>query len=250
MKIAVAIQNVQLAQKALQAERRAAIGEAVSGVAHCVKNMLNGLHGGLYVARSDMKRAPGDVSSTGFEMLERNLGRLTDLVRDMLSCSKERKPEYEQADINTVVDSVVELMRQKAGENELELVFKPDNSLGEVSIDPKGIYRCLLNLVSNALDACKDRKGAEVNVSTVNGRQEEVAIKVADQGCGMDEATLNSIFNPFFSGKGSAGTGLGLTVTQKIVEEHNGRIEVDSEIGKGTTFIVYLPKQKKKTVPI
>jgi signal transduction histidine kinase len=122
--------------------------------------------------------------------------------------------------------------------------------LREVSIDPKGIHRCLLNLVSNALDACKDRKGAAVNVSTANGNQEEVTIKVADQGCGMDEATLNSIFNPFFSRKESGGTGLGLSVSQKIIQEHNGRIEMDSELGRGTTFSVYLPKRKKRAVPI
>ncbi|GMR07060.1 MAG: hypothetical protein BMS9Abin26_0062 [Gammaproteobacteria bacterium] len=241
--IAVAVQNAQLAQAALKAERRAAIGEAVSGVAHCLKNMLNGLQGGLYVLKSDVKKATGDISDRGFEMLERNMKRLTDLAQDMLSCSKDRTPEYEQTDINEVVDSVVELMRQRAQEQGSELRFTPDESLDEIAVDPKGIYRCILNLVSNALDACKEKSGVVVDVSTGTINTNEIIIRISDQGCGMDKATLNSIFEPFFSNKGSDGTGLGLSVTRKIVEEHSGRIGVDSVVNKGTTFSIYLPGQ-------
>ncbi len=239
--VAVAIQNAQLAQAALKAERRAAVGEAVSGVAHCIKNMLNGLQGGLYVLRSDIKKASGDVSERGFEMLDRNMKRLIDLTQDMLSCSKDRKPEYELADINEVVGSVVELMRQKALEQESELLFTPDESLSKMVFDPKGIYRCVLNLASNALDACKEKSGAIVNIGVETDNAGKIVIRISDQGCGMDETTINSIFEPFFSKKGSDGTGLGLSVTRKIVEEHNGRIEVDSVINKGTTFSIFLP---------
>ncbi len=244
--IAVAIQNVQLTQKALKAERRAAIGEAVAGVAHCIKNMLNGLQGGFYVLKSDIKKASGDIPERGFEMLDRNLKRLIDLVYDMLYCSKERRPEYEPADINEVVGSVVELMQQKARERKLELRFTPDKGLGKMAIDTKGIYRCVLNLVSNALDACNGKKDAVVIVSTNTGNAGEVVIRISDKGCGMDEATVNSIFEPFFSKKGSDGTGLGLSVTRKIVEEHTGRIEVDSAINVGSTFSIYLPGQQKQ----
>lgn len=241
--VAVAIQNVQLAQAALKAERRAAIGEAVSGVAHCLKNMLNGLQGGLYVLKSDVTKATGDVPDRGFEMLDRNMKRLIDLAQDMLSCSKDRKPEYELTDINEISGSVVELMQQRAQEQGSELRFIPDESLDEIMVDPKGIYRCILNLISNALDACKEKNGAVVNVSTGTVNTNEVVIRISDQGCGMAEATLHSIFEPFFSNKGSDGTGLGLSVTRKIVEEHNARIEVDSVVNEGTTFSIYLPGQ-------
>ncbi|GMR18315.1 MAG: hypothetical protein BMS9Abin33_0722 [Gammaproteobacteria bacterium] len=241
--VAIAIQNAQLAKAALKAERRAAIGEAVSGVAHCLNNMLNGLQGGLYVLKSDVKKASSHVSDRGFEMLDRNMKRLIDLAQDMLSCSKDRKPEYAQTDINEVAGAVVELMRQSAREQGSELHFTPDESLGEIAIDPKGIYRCILNLTSNALDACKEKSGAVVNVNTGTANINEIVIRIVDQGCGMDDVTLNSIFEPFFSNKGSDGTGLGLSVTRKIVEEHNGRIEVDSVINEGTTFGIYLPKQ-------
>ncbi|GMR06416.1 MAG: hypothetical protein BMS9Abin25_1010 [Gammaproteobacteria bacterium] len=241
--VAVAIQNVQLSQAALKAERRAAIGEAVSGVAHCLKNMLNGLQGGLYVLKSDVTKATGDVPDRGFEMLDRNMKRLMDLAQDMLSCSKDRKPEYELTDINEIPGSVVELMQQRAQEQGSELRFTPDESLDKITVDPKGIYRCILNLISNALDACKEKSGAVVNVSTGTVNTNEVVIRISDQGCGMDEATLNSIFEPFFSNKGPDGTGLGLSVTRKIVEEHNARIEVDSVVNEGTTFSIYLPGQ-------
>lgn len=241
--VAVAIQNTQLAQAALKAERRAAIGEAVSGVAHCLNNMLNGLQGGLYLLKSDVKKASGDISDRGFEMLDRNMKRLIDLAQDMLSCSKDRKPEYAQTNINEVAGSVVELLRQSAREQGSVLRFIPDESLGKITIDSKSIYRCILNLTSNALDACKEKSGAVVKVSTSSVNANEIVIRIVDQGCGMDEATLNSIFEPFFSTKGLDGTGLGLSVTRKIVEEHKGRIEVDSVINEGTTFSIYLPRQ-------
>ena len=178
--VAVAIQNVQLTQAALKAERRAAIGEAVSGVAHCLKNMLNGLQGGLYVLKSDVTKATGDVPDRGFEMLDRNMKRLIDLAQDMLSCSKDRKPEYELTDINEISGSVVELMQQRAQEQGSELRFIPDESLDEIMVDPKGIYRCILNLISNALDACKEKNGAVVNVSTGTVNTNEVVIRISD----------------------------------------------------------------------
>ncbi|MBI5883028.1 MAG: GAF domain-containing protein [Elusimicrobia bacterium] len=241
--IAIAIRNVQLAQEALEAERLAAIGKAVTGVAHCVKNMLNGLQGGMYILKSTLKKSGAEVSDRGFVMLEHNLGRLTDLVMDMLLYSKEREPEYESSDLNELTASVVELMRPKAAERRLVLAFHPDPGVGKVELEPKGIYRCILNLVSNGLDACQ-AESAAVDVATMLDGSDGVVIEVRDQGCGMDESVLRSLFQAFFSTKGSKGTGLGLSVTKKIIEEHRGRIQVESETGKGAVFRVRLPRQR------
>jgi signal transduction histidine kinase len=98
-----------------------------------------------------------------------------------------------------------------------------------------------LNLVSNAIDAC-DEEGAAVSVSARDVGSDRLMIQVSDQGCGMDEKSRRCLFQPFFSSKGSKGTGLGLSVTRKIVHEHGGRIEVDSEEGKGSTFRIILPR--------
>jgi signal transduction histidine kinase len=238
--IAVAIHNVQLTEAALKAERLAAIGQAVTGVAHCVKNMLNGLDGGLYVLESDIEEVYGKTPKRGFEMLGRNIDRLKDLVQDMLTYSKERQPEYSLVNLNDLIDSVVELTVVKARERNVALSFVPDPEIGDIILDHTGIYRCVLNLVSNAIDAC-ETGGEAVTVSTRTSDSKYAVIAVQDQGSGMDQETLESIFQLFFSRKGSKGTGLGLPVTQKIIQEHGGRIEVDSLPGRGSTFTVFLP---------
>jgi len=98
-----------------------------------------------------LKKAAGKIDDRGYQVLERNQDRLTGLVQDMLTYSKDREPEYEPTDFNELVRSVVELMQTKAGERQITLAFQPDKAIDEVVIDPKGIYRCVLNLVSNAL---------------------------------------------------------------------------------------------------
>jgi len=245
--IAVAIHNVRLHEEAIKSERLAAIGEAVTSVAHCVKNMLMALNGGFYIIQQDLKKLERDSTNKGFEILERNMNRLTDLVQDMLTYSKDREPEYELTDINDLVDSVVELMQNKASEYGVALSFTPAKNVEKITLDPKGIYRSVLNLVSNAIDASQDKKNAAVTVSTSKNDSVEVVIDVVDQGCGMDEETMQSIFQPFYSKKGSKGTGLGLSVTKKIVEEHGGRIQVTSKEGKGSTFTIILPIGKNST---
>jgi signal transduction histidine kinase len=243
--IAVAIQNVQLTKKALKAERRAAMGEAVSGVAHYVKNMLNGLHGGLYVVKSDIRRAGVDVDGTGFELLERNLERLTDLVKDMLTTAADRKPRLEFTDINDLAGSVINLMGPNAKKQEITLEFTPDKKLKKVFIDPKGIYRCILNIIGNALEASKEYPGTVIKVIVSGKSKREFTITVSDQGSGMDKTTISSIFKPFYTNKGAEGTGLGLSVTQKVISEHEGTIQVISKPGKGSTFTLHLPVNLK-----
>jgi signal transduction histidine kinase len=244
--IAMAIHNVQLTEKALKAARLAAIGEAVASIAHCMRNVLNGLQGGCYLIKRAIGKADSDPPDKGLQMLERELHLLRDLVDNMLTYAKDRKPDYETTDVNEVVGSVIDLMKGRAGERGLTLHFEPDSDLGSVEVDPNGVYRCVLNLITNGLEAC-EKEGAAVTVSTCSSDPEWVSIQVADQGCGMDEETRKSIFRPFFSLKGGKGTGLGLSVTQKIITEHGGSIEVDSTEGEGSAFRILLPRKRPPT---
>ncbi len=241
--IAVAIHNVQLTQAAIKAERLAAIGEAVTGVAHCVKNMLNGLMGGFSVIEIEVEEELGEVPQKGFGMVKRSLNNLKNLVQDMLTYSKDREPEYKSTDVNDLVNDVEELMQTKAREQETALSSHLDGKLNEIEIDPVGIYRSVLNLVSNALDACNSNGGA-VDIFTNVTDENNTVIEVKDQGIGMDEETRQSIFKPFYSKKGAKGTGLGLAITNKIIQEHKGWIDVDSEPGVGSTFRIVLPSKR------
>lgn len=241
--IAGAIRNVQVSRAAVEAAKLAAIGQAVAGVAHCMKNLLYGLQGGLYVIKKDLDRAGVDPQRRGLEMVERNYGRLVELVQDMLAYAKDRKPQYADTDLGELIRSVVDLMRDAAWKRKVRLLAEPVEDQGTVELDPGSMQRCLLNLVSNGVDACEE-DGAAVRVSARSAGPDWAVIEVRDEGCGMDENARRHLFQPFFSSKGSRGTGLGLSVTRKIVQEHGGRIEVESEEGKGSTFRILLPRRR------
>jgi len=235
----------RLEQELIESERLAAIGQTVAGLAHCVKNILYGLKGGVYVVNTAFKSNNPEQLKTGWDMVNRNIGKVSDLVMDLLNYSKEREPDYQRCFLNTIAGEVCALMELAAQEVGVKIIRNFDQAIGEVALDPKGIHRCVLNLVSNAIDACHfdlDRKkDCVVEVKTALEDKDTVVIEVSDNGCGMDEEVKNKIFTSFFSTKSGAGTGLGLLVTQKIIKEHGGTITVESEPGKGSTFAIRLP---------
>ncbi|MBW2098148.1 MAG: GHKL domain-containing protein [Deltaproteobacteria bacterium] len=190
--------------------------------------------------------------STGWDMVKRNIGRISDLVMDLLNYSKERKPEYEVCSPNEIAEEVCKLMDLRAKESGVEIVRDLDPRIGDASLDPKGIHHCLLNLVSNAIDASifdeDETKKHIVRVATRRESDGTLIFQVSDNGCGMDEAVKKHIFSSLFSTKGSQGTGLGLLVTQKTVHEHGGTIKVDSEPGKGSTFVIRLPSELSRKI--
>lgn len=241
--IAVALRNVQLTQLAVEAERLAAIGQAVAGVAHCMKNVLCVLQGGYRLAVRELGGREGATPSPGLDLVGRNLGRLSDLVQNMLLYAKDGTPDVRPLDLGILTESVVESLRPGAEERGVRLDVEASPRLEPIEADESGIYRCLLNLVSNAIDACSG-DGDRVRVTAGPAEPGWVSIEVADRGCGMDEETRASAFVPFFSTKGSAGTGLGLAVTRKIVQEHGGCIDVESREGIGSTFRVLLPSRR------
>ena len=241
-----------LEDELIQSERLAAIGQTVAGLAHCIKNILFGLEGAVYVVNKALKKNDRRKLNTGWAMVGRNIDKVSHLVFDLLSYSKGRKPEYEICSPNKIVDEVCGLMEPKAREifvGSLKIVRDFDPGIDEMMLDSKGIHRCILNLVSNAIDACmsdqNDRKAHVVNVSTIGDKEGAVLFQVTDNGCGMDEEIKTQLFTRFFSTKGSKGTGLGLPVTQKIVQEHGGTLRVDSEPGKGSIFTIRLPQKHR-----
>ena len=228
-----------------QAERMAAIGQAVAGLAHYIKNILNGLKGGEYVINSAMKKKDMDLVANGWRIVEKNIDQISTIVMDMLVYSKERKPNYQSVDPNELVMDVLELMKERSERAGVTLTPELMPGLKEVALDRTAIHRCLLNLISNAIDACTLEGimsgNGQVKVKTSVPEGWALGFEVTDNGMGMDQKIQDKIFTGFFSTKGYQGTGLGLPVTQKIVKEHNGKLAFESEPGKGTTFTLLLP---------
>ena len=237
---AMAIRNAQVYEQKVQAERLAVLGQTVAGLAHCVKNLLNGISGGAYILERGLEREDLGKVLKGWDMVKRNNEFMSELVLDMLAYAKEREPAYALTDVNEIVGSVCELMVERARQHNVELTCE----LGDLkpsAMDAKEIRRCVLNLVTNAVDACAGH-GTRVVVRThFDQGPREVCIAIADDGCGISDENLKRLFQVFFSTKGAKGTGLGLAVTHKIIREHRGQIDVESQEGKGTTFTIRLP---------
>jgi len=235
----------RLEKELVQSERLAAVGQTVSGLAHYVKNILIGLKGGSYVVDVGMKKNNTEKLKIGWETIKKNISRVADLTQDLLTYSKEREPELQPCFPNEIVEDVIELVTDVAATNNIKISKKTDPGIGEVIVDPRTIHRTLLNLVNNAMDACLEdediSKTFEISIRTRMDPGNMICLEVQDNGCGMDTKTQEQLFDPMFSTKGGKGTGLGLLVTGKLVEEHKGSIDTQSRLGQGTTFIVKLP---------
>jgi len=238
----------KLEREKLEAERLAAVGQTVAGLAHSVKNMLMGLEGGMYYLRTGLRKNDQKRLQEGWEMVERNLTKTTALVKDFLSFAKGRPPETKIVDPGSLVQEIVELYHETAARMGIELRAEVSPDIKPAALDPDGIHTCLTNLVSNAIDACQMSDKPETHV-TVRVREENgtLLFEVVDDGAGMDYEVKQKVFTTFFTTKGGEGTGLGLLTTRKIVQQHGGTIEVESEPGKGSLFRISLPRDRLPT---
>lgn len=242
------IMRKRLEAELVESEKLATIGETVAGLAHCVKNILFHLEGGVYIVNKALRTSDMQKLDTGWRMVSKNVDKVSGLVMDLLNYAKERTPAYEICSPNVIAEEVSELIEPRAKdalEAGIKVVKALDPDLGDVRLDPKAIHRCLLNLASNALDACladeREDKLYRITVATRREGKNTFAFEVSDNGCGMEDDIKQQLFTSFFSTKGAKGTGLGLLVTQKIVKEHGGSLSVNSEVGKGSTFTIHLP---------
>jgi signal transduction histidine kinase len=241
---ALVVYNSRLIEENITKKRLSQLGQRIIDSAHGLKNILNNMDGGTYIVeRGTLTKNIKEVNK-GWDILKRNSNRLRELVLDILFFSRSKKPEYKLIDINLICRDVKELIDQSATENNVEVKLDLDNSIRQFCLDPKGIYRCVLNLVSNAIYACNEKGSGKVSIQTSIDKEENLHINVTDNGIGISKENLKNIFDVFFSTKGSKGTGLGLAVTKKVVNEHLGKIEVESEVGKGSKFSIILPRRK------
>lgn len=239
----------RLEKQVIEAERLGAVGQTVAGLAHSIKNILMGLEGGKYIVSLGLKKGDGEMINQGWEMLERNFEKTTSLVKDFLSFSKGRLPKLQMVHPRKLVDEIVDLYKDIAAQSGIVLKSDVDDKVRRAPLDPDGIHTCLTNLVSNAIDACLmgDQRGSEVTIRVYEGR-DKLVFEVSDNGSGIDCELKKKIFTTFFTTKGGEGTGLGLLTTRKIVQEHGGKILLDSEQGSGARFTMEFPRQRLQTL--
>jgi signal transduction histidine kinase len=155
---ALAVEDTRYYSAMVQAERLAAVGQTIATLSHHIKNILQGIRGGSYLIEMGLKDHDDEVTRKGWNIVERNQNRISALVLDMLTFSKDREPDLSPANLNEVVSDVIELMRVRAEEEEVELDWRPGEPMPTLVFDPEGIHRAVLNVVTNALDAVGERE--------------------------------------------------------------------------------------------
>jgi len=248
---ALAVEDTRYYSAMVQAERLAAIGQTIATLSHYIKNILQGIRGGSYLIEMGLSDHDESVVQKGWKIVEKNQNKISALVMDMLTFSKEREPELAPADLNQVVGDVIELMQARALDLDVEVHWRPAHGIPELVFDPEGIHRAVLNVVTNAIDAaCEIEAPGRVDVATrYDAEEAKVVVVVSDNGPGIAPDQVESLFRPFVSHKSSRGTGLGLPVSQKILGEHGGRILLDSTPGKGSRFTLEIPAVLSDSVP-
>ncbi len=244
----------------IHAQKMDSIGQLAGGVAHDFNNMLAVILGNTEMA---MEAVPsGQSPYAELKEIQKAAERSAALTRQLLGFARKQTVVRRVLDLNETIEGMLKMLRRLIGE-QIELVWRPGAGLGPIKMDPSQIDQILVNLCVNARDAV--REGGRItlatgqaslpennNVQTVGGAPGEYLwLSVEDNGCGMESSLLPHIFEPFFTTKEiGQGTGLGLATVYGIVKQNSGFIGVESEVGKGTIFTMFIPRHKAEAEPV
>lgn len=243
--LGIALENMRLAEARLAGERFAAIGQAVAGLSHYIKNILGCMQGGAQIVQRGLDADDRELLRRGWDILRRNERKISELVLDMLNYSGASEPLLEPCQANDLVEEVAEAVGAEAEKPfRVERDLAPD--LPTAQLDSTAIHRCLLDLLSNAIEALPESGGVIRFVTRYDAGANAIRLSVAENGCGIEPDLLLRVFDVFVTTKGAKGTGLGLAVVDKLVKEHGGRVEVVSQPGRGSTFTLVLPVQPQQ----
>jgi signal transduction histidine kinase len=224
-----------------RAEYFATLGELAAGLAHEIRNPLAGIAGVVEVIARDLPaKSPARAVVKDVRV---EIAQINRILTDLLQTVRPHPPEMHCRDLNATVEDAVNKARQQALSKPIEIVLRKHPVLPEIEYDSNQIHQALMNLLLNAIQAIEGQ--GRITVETEAGAR-GASISVSDTGRGIPPKHLANIFRPFYTTKG-AGTGLGLSFARRIVEEHQGHIDVTSAVGKGTTFVVSLPLSRPTT---
>jgi two-component system NtrC family sensor kinase len=251
-------QALRLAEaEVARGEKLASIGQLAAGIAHELNNPLTGVLTFTHLLRKKMP--DGSQDAEDLDLVIRETKRCASIIRRLLDFAREKTPEKQLVDLNRVVDETVRFVERSAALQQVEIVMELDDDLPELYVDADLIKQVLMNILVNAQQAIEGRgtitvrshfDGARKFANTGGVAVPAVEITISDTGCGIPKANLQRIFDPFFTSKEvGKGTGLGLSVSYGIVASHGGDIEVESTLGEGTTFRVYLPASRAVARP-
>ncbi|MBI4765778.1 MAG: PAS domain-containing sensor histidine kinase [Deltaproteobacteria bacterium] len=224
-------------------DRLSSLGLMIGSMSHGVKGLLTGLDGGMYFLDTGFKKNDQNRIKDGIELVKVMISRIRKTILDILYYTKERKMNYEKADVVSFTNDLIRTVEPKVRDHGIELICNYDNHLGNFEIDVEVLRISLINLLENAVEACLEdtSKLHHKVIIDLSRNQDLVTFIIEDNGIGMDAETKNNMFTLFFSSKGSKGTGLGLYISHEIIKQHGGTIAVETAPGKGSIFKVTIP---------
>ena len=247
--IHLARKNRALEQARLSAERVAYRGLLASGLAHEIRNPLNAMNMNLQMLEEEMQGIPGAGDGDTLELLastKSEIKRLERLVNNFLLYARPSAPKFEKVDLNELLKAIALFLHADFRQTGVELALDLEPLLPSVEIDESQFRQAIMNILVNARQVMK--QGGTVALVSRAGSGGDVLVEIRDQGPGIPPENLDKIFEPFFS-KRAGGTGLGLAIARQMVEAHGGRIDLDSEVGRGTTFRIRLPRRHGRLEP-
>ena len=228
------------------------LGLMIGSISHGIKGLLTGLDGGMYLLDSGFAKENQDRIKEGWEIVQLMVEKIRKLIQDILFYAKERDLKWERIDALRFADELAMVVESKLKGLDIEFVKDFDARIGKFEVDAGYVHSALINILENAVDACTREKAKKSHKVIFGVRQDRknIIFDVSDNGIGMDRETREKIFTPFFSSKREKGTGLGLFISNKIIEQHGGLIDVKSTVGEGTLFSITIPKMLPESAKV
>ena len=241
-----ALKNILLFEENLKMERLAAVGQAMGMVAHEIRNIIQLARFSDELIRMGIKEKNEKFLSTGLDKMTKTWKEMDGFIWEMLSLTKDYQLEPEKVDLSVILAELQNDLAERAGGYHIRLDFKTEPGFPVVEGDGRSLYRALLNLVKNAFEAFLEKKDAYIKILARIKDDEHYELIIEDNASGMSEEVKAKLFEAFFSTKGKRGTGLGLLVVSRTAKMHQGTVNVESQPGVGTKFILTLRRSFPK----
>ena len=237
----LAVESMQAQESFEEDKGLIAAGKATLNLSHSVKNILQMIGGAAEVIDFGLRSNQIHRVKRSWDILKPNLERMRKYTLEMLDYSKERKLNPGPADFNRAIQGAIESLKSQLKTKNSRINIRIDRKMPEVFLDAERIHEMALNLILNAIDVVDDNDGLVSVETKYHPDGERISLAVTDNGYGISDEMKEKIFTPFESEKKGFGTGLGMPIAKQIIDQHKGTIEIDSKVGEGTTFTVYLP---------
>jgi signal transduction histidine kinase len=237
----LAVESMQAQESFEEDKGLIAAGKATLNLSHSVKNILQMIGGAAEVIDFGLRSNQIHRVKRSWDILKPNLERMRKYTLEMLDYSKERKLNPGPADFNRAIQGAIESLKSQLKTKNSRINIRIDRKMPEVFLDTERIHEMALNLILNAIDVVDDNDGLVSVETKYHPDEERISLAVTDNGHGISDEMKEKIFTPFESEKKGFGTGLGMPIAKQIIDQHKGTIEIDSTVGEGTTFTVYLP---------